>query len=157
MYSSLTDLLKWIEETELVQLCSQSPEDNISSAAVVAVVNEAIESADAEIDSYLLGRWSGLRGYSPVPAEINRMSAILALYYIYLRKRAVSEDWQRQYETILRKLGQAAKGDLSLGLDTSGSVAAEADPQYRTDALDTDDDLDDYDPRKYTQDKLDKL
>ena len=156
-YSKISDLTKWIEEDEIIQLASQSGQATILSEEVVGVLNEVIASADAEIDSYLLGRWPSLRSYDPVPDEINRLSAQIAIYYLYLRRRAVSDSWLEQYRTCLRKLQAASDGKLSLGLDTAGAQAQEPNAQYRTDAKDTDADLDDDDPRKYTKDKLDKL
>lgn len=156
-YSTITDLARWIEEDELIQLCTLEADKTVADAEVTGPVNEAIASADGEIDSYLLGRWPGLRGLSSVPDELNRMSAILALYYLYLRKRSVPEDWRNSYKDVTGKLKLASEGKLSLGIDTSGTQASEGENQYRSDALDTDDDLDDDDRRQYTQAKLDKL
>lgn len=157
-YSTITDLTKWIREDTLIQLCSLDAAATIADAEVTGVVAEKIAAADGEIDSYLLGRWPGLRDYSPVPDEINRLSAIIAVYYLYLTSPGgVPDDWKDLYKESLRKLEKAAKGELSLGIDTSGTVASEGENQYRSDSLDTDDDLDDYDRRQYTQDKLDKL
>ena len=110
---------------------------------------EVIESADSQIDSYLLGRWPGLRSYDPVPDEINRLSAIMAVYQLYLRRRAVSGDWRTSYQDCLDRLAAAARGELDLGLDDSGSTATEPDVAYRTDAVEED--------RKYSREKLDKL
>jgi len=156
-YSTITDLTKWIKEDDLIQLCTDTATDTIESASVTGVVNEMIASADAEIDGYLLGRWSGLRAYDPVPDEINRLSAQIAVFNLFLRNMEVPEDWRTRYEDCIRKLELASKGSLTLGLDTDGVQATEAEAQYRTDALDDDDDLDDDDPRNYTQDKLGKL
>ena len=69
-YSTLTDLTSWIEASELIRLCSTDPAATTSSPEVVAITTEAIQSADAQIDGYLLGRWSGLRSYSPVPERL---------------------------------------------------------------------------------------
>jgi len=156
-YSEISDLTRWAEEDEIVQLASKSDQATILSPEVIDVLNEVIASADGEIDSYLLGRWPSLRTYSPVPDEINRLSAQMAVYYLYLRRRAMSDDWLTQYKACLSKLQKASEGKLSLGLDADGKQAAEPEAQYRTDALDTDDDLDDDDPRKYTKGKLGKL
>ena len=135
-YSTITDLTRWIEEEELIALCTRSG-------------GATIESADAEIDGYLLARWPGLRDYSPVPDEINRISAIFAVYNLYLRRRAVSDPWQQRCEDCRRRLEAAADGKFTLGLDDSGSVATGPNAACRTDADET--------LRVYTKDKLKKL
>lgn len=136
-YSTLTDLTRWIEEDELVALCTRDPEATAESDSVTAVAGEAIESADAEIDSYLLGRWPGLHSWSPVPDELNRLSSMIAVYNLYLRRRAVSEPWRRNYEDCLAKLKQASEGKLSLGLDDQGTRASSGSEACRTDADDS--------------------
>lgn len=148
-YSTITDLSRWIDSNELVRLCSTDPAATIASADVLAVAGEAIESADSQIDSYLLGRWPGLRGYSPVPDEINRISTIMAVYQLYLRRRAVGSDWRASYQDCLERLAAASRGELDLGLDDSGGTAARPENVYRTDAREED--------RAYTRDKLDKF
>ncbi len=148
-YSTITDLTRWIEEEELIALCTRSSEATIESAEVTAVVDEAIASADGEIDGYLLARWPGLRDYSPVPDEINRISAVIAVYNLYLRRRAVTETWRSRYEDCRQRLEAAASGKFSLGLDDSGSVATPPEAACRTDADETN--------RVYTEEKLKKL
>ena len=148
-YSTVSDLTRWIDSDELVRLCSTDPSATIASADVLEVAGEAIESADSQIDSYLLGRWPGLRSYDPVPDEINRLSAIMAVYQLYLRRRAVSSDWRTSYQDSLDRLAAASRGELDLGLDDSGSTAAEPEEIYRTDAEQSD--------RKYSSEKLDKF
>jgi phage gp36-like protein len=148
-YSNITDLTRWIEEDELVCLCTQSSEATIESGEVTDVVAEVIAGADAEIDGYLLARWPGLRNYSPVPDEINRMSALIAVYNLYLRRRAVTENWRRRYEDCRNRLEAAASGKFSLGLDESGNTATPPEAACRTDA----DEMD----RVYTRENLRRL
>ena len=148
-YSTITDLTRWIDVQEIVRLCTTEADATIESESVTSVAEEAIESADALIDSYLLGRWPQLRGYDPVPDEINRISATLAVYNLYLRRRAVSGDWRCAYEDCKEKLEAALRGEHSLGLDDAGSVAGCTERSYRTDAEEED--------RVYTEDRLKKL
>ena len=148
-YSTIADLTRWIEEDELVRLCTIDPNATLQSGDVAAVCGEAIQNADARIDSFLLGRWPGLREYVPVPAEINRLSAMLAVYHLYLRKRAVSGDWRQSCEDCIAALRAASRGELSLGLDESGAVAGSAGAAYRTDAVAED--------RIYTAERLEKF
>ncbi len=148
-YCTITDLTRWIESNELVHLCSSDDAATIASADVLAVANEAIQSADSQIDSYLLGRWPGLRGYDPVPDEIGRISAVLAVYQLYLRRRAVNSMWRTSYQDCLDRLAAASRGELDLGLDEDGVTAAGPDAGYRNDALETD--------RVYDREKMDKF
>ncbi|MEA2063022.1 MAG: DUF1320 domain-containing protein, partial [Gemmatimonadota bacterium] len=134
---------------ELIALCTRSSQATIESPEVTSVVDEAVSSADAEIDSYLLTRWPALREYSPVPDEICRLSASITLYNLYLRRRAVSDNWQRRYEDCRQRLEQAANGKYSLGLDDSGTLATGPENAHRTDARASD--------RVYTDEKLRKL
>ena len=148
-YSTLTDLTRWIDQTELVRLCSSDPAATIASTDVVAVAGEAIESADSQIDGCLLARWPSLRGFSPVPAEINRISALLALYNLYLRRRSVTEQWQLARDQCVARLEAAARGEVSLGLDQAGATAPSSRAAYQTDANE--------ESRKFTDEALDRL
>jgi len=152
-YSMIKDLIKWISEEDLIRLCTASADAALVDAEVADIVAEMIESADGEIDGYLLSRWAGLRGYSPVPPEINRISAQIAIYNLFLRHMQVPEEWRKRYEDCIRKLEQAAKGDLTLGLDSAGTQVAESEAQYQTDAGKDEDEL----PQQYTKDKLELL
>ncbi len=148
-YCTITDLTRWIDSDELVRLCSNDDEATIASTDVVAVTGEAIQSADSQIDSYLLGRWPGLRSYDPVPDEIGRISAVLAVYQLYLRRRAVNSMWRTSYQDCLERLTAASRGELDLGLNEDGGTAAGPEAPYRTDALETD--------RVYDREKMDKF
>jgi phage gp36-like protein len=148
-YCTITDLTRWIESEELVRLCSSDQAATIGSVNVLAVTGEAIQSADSQIDSYLLGRWPGLRSYDPVPDEIGRLSAVLVVYQLYLRRRAVSGMWRTSYQDCLERLEAASRGELDLGLDEEGGTAAGPEAVYRTDALETD--------RVYDREKMDKF
>ena len=148
-YSTITDLTRWIDAQEIVRLCTTEADATIESESVTSVAEEAIESADALIDSYLLGHWPQLRGYDPVPDEINRISATLSVYNLYLRRRAVTDPWRSAHEDCKAKLKAASQGDHSLGLDDAGSLASHTERSYRTDAEEQD--------RVYTEDRLKKL
>ncbi|MEA1996011.1 MAG: phage protein Gp36 family protein [Gemmatimonadota bacterium] len=148
-YSTITDLTRWIEHKELIRLCTTDSQATIESESVIGVVGEVIESADAQIDGCLLGRWPGLRDYDPVPDEINRLSAMIAIYNLYLRRRAVSESWRRCYEDCTARLEAAAKGHHSLGLDDQGTLAGSGGQIYRTDTREED--------RAFTDEKLEKF
>ncbi len=137
-YSTLEGLARWIDSGELVRLCSSDPAATLASPEVVSTAGEAIAAADAEIDSHLLGRWPSLRRFDPAPEELVRLSSLLAVYNLYLRRRAVSECWIRAAADCRSRLAAAARGELSLGLDASGSQPADDRPSCRTDAVEED-------------------
>ena len=79
-YCSVDDLTRWIEAEELAALCTRTAGASVTDPEVTGVAEEAIRAAGAEIDSYLLGRWPGLRGISPVPEALSSVAARLAAH-----------------------------------------------------------------------------
>ena len=148
-YCNVNDLTRWIESSELAALCTQIEGATPADPEVQAVAGEAIRAADAEMDSFLLGRWPGLRNVNPVPPELTALSARIAVYNLYLRRRAVSAHWRTVYEDCRRRLEQAAAGGLSLGLDELGAVAESSGKAWRTDTEEGN--------RVYTDEKLRKF
>lgn len=82
-------------------------------------VDEAIDQADREIDSYL-----NIAGYnvpmSPVPPLVENISAKIAIWNLHLRKYFNSEIWRETYRDCLRLLERIAEGKLTLGQETDG-------------------------------------
>lgn len=148
-YCNVNDLTRWIESAELAALCTRAEGASPEHPEVQAVAAEAIRAADAEIDAFLLGRWPGLRKVDPPPPELTALSARIAVYNLYLRKRAVSSNWRAVYEDCRQRLEQAAAGGLSLGLDESGAAAESREKACRTDARKED--------RVYTDERLKKF
>ncbi len=156
-YSTITDLAKYIDSADLIQLCTRVASKTTSDAEVTGPVSEAIESADAEIDGYLLSRYSGLRGISPVPPEVNRWSCLLALNILFLRRGLIPPAIESEVKAARARLAAINSGKQTLAEDSAGEQVEQDVAVWLTDAADTDDDLDDDDPRKFTQDKLSKL
>lgn len=155
-YSTHSDLILWIDEDQLVELASSDSQASIESEDVQKVLDEVIASADAEIDSYCLNRWPDLRSKDPVPDEINKLSALIAIYYLFLRRQGVPEERRISYEDCIRKLELFSKGKITLGLDTDGNKASAGTDFYRTDAS-SDYTVPDDDERVYTKEKLAKM
>jgi len=160
-YSTITDLQKYIETARLIELCTDLVVDaeeepiTIESAEVTGPVNEAIESADAEIDSYLLARWTGLRDISPVPPIVNLISCSISLRHLYDRRQksppALNEEVGRWREW----MEKVNKGELVLPTDSAGATEAEVYARWLTDAeTETDSDLPTTDQRNFTPSKL---
>ncbi len=148
-YCTLNDLTRWIDPVELVALCTRDSGATLASEEVAAVAAEVIRGAGAEIDSYLLGRYPGLRDITPPPAEMTSLCARIAIYNLYLRRRVVSELWRKNYEDCRQRLEQASEGRLSLGMGQDGQVAGSPERQWRTDTLDEE--------RVYSREKLNRF
>jgi len=155
-YSTIEDLTRWIDSAQLLELASSSNEAVLTDDIVQAVLDEVIAAADAEIDSYCLNRWTDLRSKDPVPAEIKKMSTMIAIYFLYLRHGGAPEIRRASYEDCVSKLKLFAKGDIALGLDTSGNKAAAGTDSFQTDAS-SDYTVPPDDQRVFTEDKLDKF
>lgn len=115
-YSVLTDLLKLLPETMIINLSSDQ-----SNIAMVNYTNvaEAIDQADREIDAYLV-----IAGYTvpadPVPPLITNLSAKMAIWNLHLRKYFDSDIWSRTYKDCLKLLEKIAEGKLSIGQEEDG-------------------------------------
>lgn len=113
-YCTKQDLLDRFSESELIQL---TDEDNVG-VINEATLNKAISDADAEINSYLTA-------YLPlanVPANLVLIACNITRYYLY--GDTVTELVQTRYDSAVKYLTQVAKGVISLGPDTSGTVMA---------------------------------
>jgi phage gp36-like protein len=98
------------------------------------VVEQAIRSAEAVIDSYL-----GVRFSVPVsaadgscPEALRGRAVNLAVYFLRLGRDSVTEDVRAQYEEDVRWLREVVAGKVSLGVEpppTEGSGAPGARSQ----------------------------
>lgn len=124
MYTTVPAVLKLLPEYEALQLADDNDAGDIADVAVVAVLEEAIEQADREIDAYA----GTVRAVplDPVPALIGNISAKLAIHNLYLRRPGVDEPepWQRETTRCLRLLEQIATGKIALGAETGTTAEA---------------------------------
>lgn len=119
-YATLTDLKKTLSEAQLIQLTDDAGLGLVDQPTI----DKAIADADAEIDSYLGGRYTV--PLSPVPALVNRLSADLAIYHLYSRRMSVPEQREKRYEASVDLLKMLSKGTATLG---------EATPQRASDQI----------------------
>ncbi len=80
MYSTAAQILKLLPEYEVLQLADDDGAGVIDDPAVTAVLEEAIEQADREIDAYV-GTVKRVP-LSPVPALIENLSTKLAIHHL---------------------------------------------------------------------------
>lgn len=114
-YCTRQNLIDRFGEQELIQLTDRDNLGVISDA----VLNQAISDADAEINGYLTAYTLPL---ATVPANLVRIACDVTRYYLY--DDAVTEQVKTRYDSAIKYLVQVARGLISLGPDTAGTVAA---------------------------------
>lgn len=115
-YCSIDDLKKIIDVSELKRLADDSGSaEGLEDPAVAAVIAEATEQADSEIDSYLATRYT--LPLAIVPRVISSLSARMTIYYLSLRTGTEPDKkWESVYKRSVEVLAQIAKGMVSLGI-----------------------------------------
>ncbi|WP_459199052.1 gp436 family protein [Ralstonia pseudosolanacearum] len=121
-YCTQADLVREFGAVELVELTDRAdpPTGEIDAERVA----EAIETAAAEINVYLEGRYS--LPLASVPTVLRRVAVDMARYFLHVD---IGEDHPvaQRYVRQVKLLRGIADGTLSLGLDTAGAVQAPAD------------------------------
>lgn len=122
MYSTVADLLKLLPESTVLALADDAGAGIVADPVVTAVLEEVIDQADREIDTYV----GTVRKVplSPVPAIIANLSTKLAIHNLYLRRPGVDEPetWQRETSRCFRLLEAIAAGKIVVGAEL-GSTA----------------------------------
>ena len=128
MYSTISDIKQALPEEIVIQLTDDenlkqtaiSPV-NTAHAAIIGRIDEAIESADAEIDGYCASKYSV--PFTTVPRLITVLSVEIAIYYLY-KRRTVPEKIEKAYDKAVARLKDISRGLLSLGIDPPPAPAA---------------------------------
>lgn len=107
-YATLTAMIDAFGEEELIQLT-----DPVGGVVGSAVMASALESADAEIDSYLASRYP--LPLTPVPRVVTLWACEIARYRLH--KNAVTEVVSERYKAVIRALENSAKGVIRLGAE----------------------------------------
>jgi phage gp36-like protein len=109
-YSTIDDLVGLIPEEMLIQLT----DDENTGALVAARVEEAIEQADSEIDSYCAVKYTV--PFDPVPEIVKKCSVDIAIYNLYSRRvEDLPATRSERYRNAVRCLEGIAKGTISIG------------------------------------------
>lgn len=131
-YATLADLTARFGDEELIQLT-----DRLGTGTVdAAVVQAALDEADAEIDAHLAGRHA--LPLVVVPPILVRLACDIARYR--LMSDTPPEEARKRYEDARRLLESLAAGRVSLGLPsaqqpaTQGAVSVSAPPAVFDDA-----------------------
>lgn len=112
-YATQQHMVDRFGDTELVQLTDRTNAGYIGTA----VLNQAIADADTEINGYLAGRYA--LPLTSTPPVLITYACDIARYRLYDDR--ASEQVTKRYNDALKFLQMVAKGDISLGLDTSGT------------------------------------
>lgn len=117
-YSTIDDIKRLLPEDELRALTDDEGLGMVNQARV----DEAVVSADAEIDSYCGTRYTV--PVSPVPALLKKLSVDIAIHALYSRAvQSMPEVRSERYSAAVTQLESIAKGTLTLGVDGAGEAA----------------------------------
>jgi phage gp36-like protein len=127
MYSTPPSLTGLMPEDELLQLADDSGVGDLSDPAVQAVLTEAIDQADRDIDGYV-GTIQTVP-LTDVPGLVANISAKLAVHYLFLRRPGVAEPetWENEASRCYRLLESIAKGTIVIGPREGESVEPESE------------------------------
>ena len=113
-YCTQSDLLTMIPVKELAELTAESGDTPDSQ-----VVTEAIQRADAEIDSYL--GLSHSLPFTMVPDQVKGLSMDMALYHLYSRRSVAPTVRRQNYEEAVSFLKLVAAGEAVIDETSSSS------------------------------------
>ena len=140
-YCEISDLTDWILEDALVELVTDNEEASLSDEAVTEKLNKLISAGGAFIDMKLIGRYGEqLRTSATVAPLLAQACARLAVYYAYLGRQAVDDDWRQTYEDIRDWLTDLMEGKGDVAENEEGADVDETSAAYLTDAQNADDD-----------------
>ncbi len=118
-YATITDIKKWLDEDELIQLT----DDGDLGIVDTAVVDTALEYSDAVIDGYIGTRYT--LPLANVPAVLVLYSVDLAICSLYDRRdTGRPEHWKDRCKNAARFLEMVAAGKISLGVDDPAGTGA---------------------------------
>ncbi|WP_304168581.1 gp436 family protein [Lonsdalea britannica] len=116
MYAARDDMVMAFGERECVSLTDRDFTGNIDDA----VLNNALERASAEIDSYLAGRYPV--PWPDAPRVLVGRCCDIARYLLCGAGTQMTEEIRARYEDVIRYLERVADGRISLRLP-DGQVA----------------------------------
>jgi phage gp36-like protein len=132
-YTSVTELLKNIELTVLLNLVNDETRDaedvllNSPADVATARILAAVDEADGEIDSYLRARYT--LPLTTTPPLVKQLSRDICIYNLYKRRMRenIPESITEIYKLCVKLLEKIQRGEIHLGVEVAGvsSRAAE--------------------------------
>jgi phage gp36-like protein len=119
-YSTLVTIKKKIDERTLIQLLNdevRAEEDidlNDTADLVVVRFQDAADAAQAEVDPYLIGRYT--LPFASTPRRVIDISDDITKFNIYKRRGEVPEDVRKDKEAAVKSLIEISKGNADLGI-----------------------------------------
>ncbi len=114
MYANPDNMLSRFGEQDLILLTERV--DSVPGAINQALLSQALIDASAEMDGYIVGRYS--LPLVTVPTVLERNCCDIARYFLYGDR--APEQVEKRYQAVVKFLTSVSKGDIGLGLDGSG-------------------------------------
>lgn len=114
-YATLVDMVARFGEAELLDLSDRDNSGQLNEAAII----QALADASAVMDGYIAGRYA--LPLQRVPAALVPLCCDMARYQLYDDR--APEALAKRNDAALSFLKAVGKGELSLGLDSSGAPA----------------------------------
>jgi len=147
--------LDWLTQAyiqELIQtrdLIALTNDDSSNATTINAtVINSAMEQAEAFVKGYVQTKYE--LPFVVIPELVKNIARSMSLYYLYERKRNITNSMQLSYENDIQKLKDIAKGVITL------DTAPEVNP-FQTKDTQKLMYVDDYTEAPFQSDKLDTM
>ncbi|UML94878.1 gp436 family protein [Shewanella xiamenensis] len=121
MYATPDNMLSRFGQQDLTLLTER--ENSVPGEVNLALLEQALRDASAEIDGYIAGRY--VLPLTTVPAVLERNCCDIARYFLYGDK--APEQVEKRYAAVVKFLTAVSKGDISLGLATTGETAGQSE------------------------------
>ncbi len=139
MYCSKADIQKRVSDTDLIELTTEDAQAQVPDDDII---DEAIEAADEEIESYAAARYNV--PFSPVPGRIMDVSRDIAIWNLYARRPAIEtpEVIKDRYKSAVKWLEKLNAGKVTIGdspepaeSETVGGQVSQNDRVFTRDTL----------------------
>ncbi len=120
MYAQLDDMIRQLGRREVLMLADPEQTGEIDQV----IIDDALVSASAEIDSYLAGRYR--LPLAHVPRNMTRIACDIARYHLTGNDRLETEAVRERYKAAVRFLELAAAGKITLGATDMGDTPTPA-------------------------------
>ncbi|EEG08959.1 gp436 family protein [Pseudogulbenkiania ferrooxidans] len=121
-YATRQDMVTTIGERELIELTDREQTGAINDSVLAG----ALATAEAEVDSYLAGRYP--LPFPNPPLVLTAYTCDIARYHLGRDGDVVvSENMRERYRDAIRYLEKVAEGKVSLGRDATGEEVATED------------------------------
>lgn len=116
MFATKADMQARFGEREVIALTDR----DFTGAINDAVLAQGLAAADAEMTGYLAGRYQ--LPFPDLPAVLVGYACDIARYRLTGTEVTCTDDIQARYNQAVKYLASVGRGDISLGVDTTGAV-----------------------------------